>query len=264
MSNLDSRTDELLEHALQARDAVLAHMTKMSAKPSEVYAKTIYAAFLVRISRIFGAYADLLRTGYGPESQLLVRPFLETLVDWLYIETDPVNLGERYVLYEAASHIQFLRDHGHTDKAAALVAAHGDHAHTFCCNYGYAKGRVPREWCDKSIEYRAKKGGLRHIDRIYPGLCDLLHNSPVGLPNYAEIDDTGTLVLRTEASSAGTEWMTGWLCCAFLVCLEKANSHFSLGCEQVIDATGAKWKEFTGVVSQDDTCSDGATTTPGN
>lgn len=249
MNELDQQSSNLLQHLLQATDEVMARLTKMSAPCSEAYAKTAYLAFLVRMSRIFESYVILLHHGYGTEAALLVRPFLETFVDWLYIETDPETIGERYVLYEAAARIQFLRDSGQKDKAARLVSEHGDHVLTFCRKYG--KKRLPREWCDERIRHRASKGRFCGLDRVYPGLCDLLHNSPVTLPNYLSIDEDGTLWLRNEPNTAGHERTIGLICGALGVCLGKANDHFSLNCEQELEASSVRWQEYTQQIARE-------------
>jgi hypothetical protein len=244
-SELDRESSDLLSQVTDTTDNVAARFTKMSTPPAEVYAKTLYLAFFVRMTGIYGAFANLIRDGYGREAELLVRPLIETSADWLYIETDPEHLGERYMLYQTAAVIQFLRDHGHSDIASQQVTARGDPVLEFCNRYGYRKNRLPREWCKKDVWARAREGGWRYLERIYPGLNDLLHNSPSVLPNYLSVDGDGTLQLHNGLHFTGFEWTIGLVCGVVLGCLTKANDHFELDCEQMIQESASKWQLYT-------------------
>ncbi|MCL5104268.1 MAG: DUF5677 domain-containing protein [Armatimonadetes bacterium] len=251
MGGLDPNTIEVL-HLLEETATVLeGRITSLTCAEDELCAKGAYVVFFIKTTRIFRAFSRLLQQGFGPEAELLIRPFFETFVDWQFIETDPQNLGKRYLMHQAASRLQYLRDKGRIAEAQSDVQQYGDPVKEFCENYRIKKGRVPTEWYDKNPEYRAKKSGLAHFQNIYKYHSDLLHNSPVMLSKYVEASNTEPLQINNGPLFDVSTWWIGFVCLVFGLCLQKANQHFNLDADRVLEQARLRLEPYTKAAKPD-------------
>ena len=217
---------ELLSALESIADEMWDGLRSFESPVDEAYARAAYVAFYVKAYRVFRAISLLLRQGLEPEAEMLLRPFFETIVDWWYIETSPVILGERYILHQAAVQLQFWRNRGLTDKVATYVAEYGDTVKDFCSKYNIKRNRPPRNWCGVDFEQKAKEAGLSNYSRIYGYHSDLLHNSPYLLPKYMDTTSDGHFVLKTQPEYDNLRPTLSVVCLFFAQCLEKASNTF--------------------------------------
>lgn len=238
MNVLDYESRKVIHDLGELASGMVNKLHVLRSSRTEVSAKGAYVAFFVRVVRIFRAFAHLAGVGYGPEANLLIRPFYDTLVDWLYIESDPENLGERYVMHQQASQLQWIRDYGKDSDVTRFTAEHGDTAKQFCDKYCEGKNSVPREWIGLNMEEKALKAGLEYYYPIFRDLSNKLHNSPLAMAQYIDVSDPSVLKLKTGPDVSGLGGWIAFMCLGLRLCLQKADEHFELHSESDIVALG--------------------------
>ena len=108
---------------------------------------------------------------------------------------------------------------------------------------------MPQEWCDKNFEYRAKKGGVSRAQPIYKDYSNMLHNSPTMLYKYVHAPHSRTLALNTGPMFNLSTWRIAFVCNVFGLCLKKANEHFELGAEVIIEEAHEKFQQYAEAVN---------------
>jgi hypothetical protein len=238
MSRLDGESRKVMDDLGDLACKMVSKLHVLRSSRTEVFAKGAYAAFLVRQVRIFWAFRHLIRAGFGAEASLLIRPFYDTMIDWFYIESDPDNLGKRYLLYQAAYKLQQLGKYGKPEDVERYISQYGDSLEEFCKAYCDAKKKLPNEWHGKKMRELSKEVGLERYYPIFGDLSNRLHNNPSALDLYIDASDPSILKLKTGPDFSGLGWWIGFMCLGLHLCLQKADKHFELDSESEIVALG--------------------------
>lgn len=247
MNRLDRRSGELMHDLCNLADTMLNGLTALRSSSTQLFARRTYLAFFVRVLRIFRAFAYLGGKGFGPEAKLLIRPFFDTVVDWLYIETSPERLGERYVMYQDASQLQRARDEGRAVDEQRCIAEHGDAIERFCNQYCKGRKKLPGEWSGLTAKQKRLKAGLTDYFPLYRDLSAVLHNAPLSLGLYIHCSDPKTLGLNTGPDFTGLDSTIALMCLGFILCLEKADEQFELHSKSEIEALGEQVRRYAKV-----------------
>jgi len=249
LAAIDQESRDVLDALVTVADRVQSKLTSFSLTLDQFWAKGSRFALAVRMVRLVRVFRVTAEGGYAHEAEMILRPFLEVFVDWLYIGTNPDDLGERYLSYGDAAHLQHLRDHGLVAEETKFLAAHGDKVQEFCARYGKGGGKLPRDWSGESIGCRAEKGGLTNYHgRVYRHLCHLIHNDPAALPRYVQMPPGGVLGGQWGPDDAAQLHRPIALAAlTFLAWAKEANDHLDLDIEALLDEVGPKAMAYAGL-----------------
>lgn len=252
MCELDNESKVLLQNLNNAANQLMDRLKKLC-RDKEIFAKTAYLSFFIREIRIFKAFNLLIQDGLCSEAELLERPFFETFIDWCYIETDPDNLGYRYLMYESAARLQLCRDVGRTEDENNYMCQHGDTVNQFLERYPSkskkSRNKLPTSWCDLNMKTKSKNAGIANY---YPLFCfesNLIHNNPIIICNYLDIEDPDKNVWQINLGPdfSLVKSIVSTMSVVFSYTLQKANEHFELQSEALCEAVEIEVKRYAGI-----------------
>ncbi|MHB0911990.1 MAG: DUF5677 domain-containing protein [Armatimonadota bacterium] len=230
MDKLDRESEKILQNVYRISNAMVDRLNGVSRFPIDlVYAYSAYLSFFIRNVRLFRAFRTLVGLGYGTEAELLLRPLCDTLVDWLYIETDPEVLGERYLMYESAYKLEICRRKGSKEQLQNYLSTYGDAKKEFCFRYSNnGKGKLPSDWSGLKPAEKSKQAGLSDYYDLYGLYSAFLHNNPISVSNYIDTSNKNCLFLKTEPDFNELGKMIGIACNVMIFCIKKADEYFKL------------------------------------